>query len=236
MQVLIESLDVLLERANPAARRSYLPPAQRDQAPQVPDGTNLEVWSWEDESGKPHAICFWGNANKPLWHHRFSNDQQRQRKIDATVERSRSHVKGKESARKEKLAFKHTLKVGDILYSSWGYDQTNIDFYEIVRVSEKSVWTYQVRTKTVETDQGTRVVPNEGDYIFPRGEQAIDEEGTWYRLPAEKKPRRHKLNIHPEEQEARWKYSIKVHSWGTWAHPWGGTPLYDTIAAGDPGH
>ena len=25
------------------------------------------------------------------------------------------------------------LKVGDILYSSWGYDQTNIDFYEVVK-------------------------------------------------------------------------------------------------------
>ena len=32
-------------------------------------------------------------------------------------------------------------EVGQILYSSWGYDQTNIDFYQIVRVSDKgSVW------------------------------------------------------------------------------------------------
>ena len=32
-------------------------------------------------------------------------------------------------------------EVGQILYSSWGYDQTNIDFYQIVRVSDKgTVW------------------------------------------------------------------------------------------------
>lgn len=32
------------------------------------------------------------------------------------------------------------LKVGDILVSSWGYDQTNIDFYKVVKKSESSVW------------------------------------------------------------------------------------------------
>lgn len=32
------------------------------------------------------------------------------------------------------------LEVGNILVSSWGYDQTNIDFYKVVRKSEKSVW------------------------------------------------------------------------------------------------
>ena len=32
-------------------------------------------------------------------------------------------------------------EVGQVLYSSWGYDQTNIDFYQVVRVSEKgTVW------------------------------------------------------------------------------------------------
>ena len=41
-------------------------------------------------------------------------------------------------------------KVGDILYSSWGYDQTNIEFYKVVKVSDFSVWIQQVATKIVE--------------------------------------------------------------------------------------
>lgn len=28
------------------------------------------------------------------------------------------------------------LKVGDILYSSWGYDQTNIDFYKVIEITK----------------------------------------------------------------------------------------------------
>lgn len=41
-------------------------------------------------------------------------------------------------------------KVGDILISSWGYDQTNIDYYKVVRTTDKSVWIQQVRSKALE--------------------------------------------------------------------------------------
>jgi hypothetical protein len=41
-------------------------------------------------------------------------------------------------------------KLGDILYSSWGYDQTNIDFYKVVKVSEFSVWIQELGKKIVE--------------------------------------------------------------------------------------
>jgi hypothetical protein len=41
-------------------------------------------------------------------------------------------------------------KVGDILYSSWGYDQTNIEFFKVVKVSEFSVWIQKVGSKVVE--------------------------------------------------------------------------------------
>lgn len=33
----------------------------------------------------------------------------------------------------------NTLKVGDVLYSSWGYEQTNIDYYKVVAVKGKTM-------------------------------------------------------------------------------------------------
>ena len=36
-------------------------------------------------------------------------------------------------------AFLHGPKVDDILSYSWGYDQTNIDWYKVTRVTAKSV-------------------------------------------------------------------------------------------------
>ena len=36
---------------------------------------------------------------------------------------------------------KHSFKVGDILYSSWGYEQTNIDFYQVAELNGSSMVT-----------------------------------------------------------------------------------------------
>lgn len=45
-----------------------------------------------------------------------------------------------------------TPKVGDILVSSWGYDQTNVDFYKVIRTTPKSIVIRQIQGKT--TEQG----------------------------------------------------------------------------------
>lgn len=47
---------------------------------------------------------------------------------------SEAYKAKRDAERKADRAKPHPLKVGDILYSSWGYDQTNIDFYQVTRV------------------------------------------------------------------------------------------------------
>jgi hypothetical protein len=47
------------------------------------------------------------------------------------------------------LEYKHGLVVDDILYSSWGYDQTNISWYQVIDVSEKSVKIREIEGKIV---------------------------------------------------------------------------------------
>ena len=42
------------------------------------------------------------------------------------------------------------MKKGDILVSSWGYDQTNIDFYEVVKVTEKTATLIELKSNRVE--------------------------------------------------------------------------------------
>lgn len=39
------------------------------------------------------------------------------------------------------------FKKGDILYSVWGYDQTNIDYFQVVKATEKSVWIREIDKK-----------------------------------------------------------------------------------------
>ena len=42
------------------------------------------------------------------------------------------------------------VKVGDFVYNSWGYDQTNIDWYKIVKVTNRTIKIVRVKSNVVE--------------------------------------------------------------------------------------
>ena len=56
----------------------------------------------------------------------------------------------------------HSLKAGDILYASWGYDQTNIDFYKVAQIcGKKKVIIVKLGSKVVEKNTyEDKVVPD----------------------------------------------------------------------------
>jgi hypothetical protein len=59
---------------------------------------------------------------------------------------------------------------GMILYSSWGYEQTNIDYYKVVRVSEKgTVWIQELAKDKIEMTgwASFNVVPVDSPMQFP---------------------------------------------------------------------
>lgn len=60
----------------------------------------------------------------------------------------------------------HTLTVGQILESMWGYDQTNVDFYEVVKVTRTTVVVRKLRAEAVEqrAHMSSTVTPNPEDY------------------------------------------------------------------------
>lgn len=33
----------------------------------------------------------------------------------------------------------YTVKAGDIFYTNWGYEQTNVEFHQVVRATAKTV-------------------------------------------------------------------------------------------------
>lgn len=55
------------------------------------------------------------------------------------------------------------VKVGMVFYTSWGYDQTNVDFYQVVEVTPKGVKVRQVGSRSVGTEGSCDyVVPGKG--------------------------------------------------------------------------
>ena len=96
---------------------------------------NFEVWGIESPS--VIAICFVGRAVKPTWHYRFKSLASRDQSIEETLRNLMEYKERKEkrSAEKKAACASHDVKPGNVFCCSWGYDQTNIDYYQVISVS-----------------------------------------------------------------------------------------------------
>ena len=112
------------------------------------NGSALYVY---EAAGRPYAIAFRGTARQSCLHFSFRTEDQRQ----AEVLRFKASVEGaierKTARMTERKAAGHGLTAGQILVSSWGYDQTNVDFYIVTRLAgRKSVYLRKLAQNTVE--------------------------------------------------------------------------------------
>lgn len=57
------------------------------------------------------------------------------------------------------------IQLGSIFYDSWGYDQTNVDFYEVTKVvSDKTIEVTAISAQRLD-DNEERVIPVSQAYI-----------------------------------------------------------------------
>lgn len=161
-------------RRNPAKRRNGLhPPAWpteddprywalpkplRGTLPDVdPGDSDLSIWTYT-EGGKPCAIAFQGKSGKPFWHRRFSSEAARSDHIAESIVSREASLAAKEGRAVARKAYQPSAKPGDIYYTSGGYDQTNVAFFQIVRVSGKSAGVRPVMKQTVRAERGADYV------------------------------------------------------------------------------
>lgn len=101
------------------------------------------VYAYVSAKGKPSAIGYVGASAKPAFYCYFGNEIARANyvaKFMKDCDAAQAAKNARVLAKKAALAAPVGLKVGDVLVASWGYDQTNIDFYEVVRlVGKRSV-------------------------------------------------------------------------------------------------
>ena len=92
---------------------------------------------------------------------------------------------------------KASVKVGDIFVCSWGYEQTNIDYYQVVKLLPKSVVIQSISsTRTYEGPMHGKMVPIVNSFVG-------EERTVRIRVDGDGKP------------------SFRVNSF-SWAYPWKG--------------
>lgn len=115
------------------------------------DGNSV-VFYGENSSGRPAAIAYRGKAINPAWHCFFSAPQQRAAHVQRFIGSVTAENQRRAERARERKSAGHSLKVGDILSTCWGYEQTNREYYQVTRVSEKSVWVRRVASHREESD------------------------------------------------------------------------------------
>lgn len=162
-----------------ASRESYIPKDSRKKAKPIkfPEDLPLEGWTWES-TGKNrrgekvkrwYVLIFRGRQSRPVEHGYTTSKRSRQQIIDNEISFIKEREEAKRKRREEKKNFEHGLKVGDILSASWGYNQTNVDFYEVTKVIGKSIEIREISGKTVSDDgHSMKVSPDPGHYVGPK--------------------------------------------------------------------
>lgn len=94
---------------------------------------NAVAYLWEKD-GKLFSKGFEGKTIKPSFYFRFTANERRMQSLKEWVDNCKARVASKVAKKAEKKAIAETISVGDIFVNSWGYDQTNIDYYQVVEV------------------------------------------------------------------------------------------------------
>lgn len=132
-----------------------------------------------------YAIGYWGKRRKPEFHYncrRPGAGERYAREWVAEMDRRAAAHAARLSERKAaRDAYRHDYQPGDVLNTSWGYEQTNVEFYEVVAVTEKSVTLREVKQAIERTgDMQGRTRPRRGQYCGePFTRRVLDGGGVW---------------------------------------------------------
>lgn len=118
------------------------------------------AWTWTDDKGNPRAVAWFGRSMNPYsgnsgpgGAYRFRTEASRRAWIADLIERAAAHAERTTKRKQETAAARaagHKLVVGSVLRCTWGYDQTNIDYYEVTALIGKTM--VEVREIARETE------------------------------------------------------------------------------------
>lgn len=109
--------------------------------------------------------AFAGKAWRPTWHHSYSTALARDAAAESFAEQRRRHavVRAQRQADRRRP---HSLEVGTVMVCSWGYEQTNVDYYEVIEVRGRNVELRELAKVVTHTGEMTGTcLPLAGEYV-----------------------------------------------------------------------
>jgi hypothetical protein len=130
----------------------------------------VEVFTYTDPAGRFCAYAYRSPRQcRPEFHHVFRDETQR----DDFVTRFLTHETEKAAAKSQKKTqndLPNPTKVDQIWVHTWGYEQTNQDFYQVVEVKGKNVVLRRIRDEVVDANAQGLSIPEQSmsEYVVAR--------------------------------------------------------------------
>lgn len=147
---------------------------------EFPD-VNASVYYRVNDNKEYIAAGFSGKKDKADFYYRFKNKERFEKYIEDYANGIRTNIESKLKYREEKK-IKATdmydkINVDDIVYTSWGYDQTNINFYQVTgKFGNNSLKVREIDDKE-STEHNTDISSMAG-YKVPIKDKFVDSEKT----------------------------------------------------------
>ena len=114
----------------------------------------IEIYT--QEYGNGFAATGWQcKAIKPSFNYSFGTAERMNAYIEKFIENYKARLKmkaeAKAAAKDKRAELAASIEAGDIYYTSWGYDQTNVDFYKVIEVKGQKVTLIEIGSKVVDT-------------------------------------------------------------------------------------
>jgi hypothetical protein len=130
------------------------------------------------------------------------------------------------SASAEKSAHEDQYQPGAILESSWGYDQTNIDYFKIVKRTNDTVFLIPLQSRNIES-RDMRGTSEPGEPCLP-GEY-VSCVGPWNGKPIRRRLCRYKESINNPPHLVGKVFGLSIKH--GWCSLWDGRPSHWTAYA-----
>lgn len=129
----------------------------------VDESLGIEVYIYPSQKpGCTTVKAFAGKRAKPDMYFYYSSSEKAQKAADDFVTRQRE-----KAATKAAIRSSISVNVGDIFKSSWGYDQTNVDYYQVTKlIGSKMIEVREIHGIAHDIgDMTRRTVPDINNFI-----------------------------------------------------------------------
>ena len=111
---------------------------------------NISLVRFQGRNGRCIAAWTPGMKRPPRYVYKAHTPEEYDKAMERIRQEAERFRRHDEAVARSSEEFRRSLRVGDILYSSWGWEQTNIDFYQVIAIRGSAVDLRQLDQRTTE--------------------------------------------------------------------------------------